>query len=59
MKSESIAFAIAGVLFGLLAGWVIGSQQATTQRATTAAVVVGSIAVLVVDFFLTKLMVAL
>lgn len=27
MKSESIAFAIAGVVFGLIAGWVIGSQQ--------------------------------
>ncbi|MGE3508276.1 MAG: tetratricopeptide repeat protein [Vicinamibacterales bacterium] len=34
MKSDSIAFAIAGILFGLLAGWVIGSQQATQQRAT-------------------------
>ena len=31
MKSESIAFAIAGVMFGLIAGWVIGSQQATTR----------------------------
>ncbi len=28
MKSDSIAFAVAGVLFGLLAGWIIGSQQA-------------------------------
>jgi len=28
MKSDSIAFAVAGLLFGLLAGWVIGSQQA-------------------------------
>jgi tetratricopeptide (TPR) repeat protein len=28
MKSDSIAFAIAGTLFGLLVGWVIGSQQA-------------------------------
>ena len=32
MKPESIAFALAGVLFGLLAGWVIGSQQAGTIR---------------------------
>ena len=32
MKPESIAFALAGVLFGLLAGWVIGSQQAGTAR---------------------------
>jgi Flp pilus assembly protein TadD len=28
MRAESIAFAIAGMLFGLIAGWVIGSQQA-------------------------------
>ncbi len=35
MKSESIAFALAGVLFGLLAGWMIGSQQATTLRSAT------------------------
>jgi tetratricopeptide (TPR) repeat protein len=28
MKSDSIAFGIAGVLFGLIAGWVIGTQQA-------------------------------
>jgi tetratricopeptide (TPR) repeat protein len=31
MKSESIAFAVAGVLFGLIAGWVIGSQQGTSR----------------------------
>src|SRR5438552_5425673 len=30
MKSDAIAFGIAGVLFGLIAGWIIGSQQATT-----------------------------
>lgn len=29
MKSDAIAFGIAGVLFGLIAGWIIGSQQAT------------------------------
>lgn len=29
MKSESIAFGIAGVVFGLIAGWIIGSQQAS------------------------------
>ncbi len=28
MKPESIAFGIAGVVFGLIAGWIIGSQQA-------------------------------
>ena len=28
MKLESIIFAIAGIFFGLIAGWIIGSQQA-------------------------------
>lgn len=28
MKTEAIAFGIAGVLFGLIAGWIIGAQQA-------------------------------
>ncbi|MEI6668339.1 MAG: tetratricopeptide repeat protein [Acidobacteriota bacterium] len=28
MKSESIVFAVAGTLFGLIVGWVIGTQQA-------------------------------
>jgi cytochrome c-type biogenesis protein CcmH/NrfG len=32
MKSESVAFALAGVLFGLLAGWIIGSQQAALRQ---------------------------
>jgi len=31
MKSDGIAYGIAGILFGLIAGWIIGSQQ-TTQR---------------------------
>jgi tetratricopeptide (TPR) repeat protein len=31
MKSDAVAFGIAGVLFGLIAGWVIGAQQATTR----------------------------
>jgi tetratricopeptide (TPR) repeat protein len=31
MKSESIAFGIAGLLFGLIAGWIIGSQQAALR----------------------------
>src|SRR3954454_21609062 len=29
MKSDAVAFGIAGVLFGLIAGWVIGAQPAT------------------------------
>lgn len=37
MKSESIAFALAGVLFGLLAGWIIGTQQANSLRPPSAA----------------------
>jgi tetratricopeptide (TPR) repeat protein len=28
MKPESVAFGVAGILFGLIAGWIIGSQQA-------------------------------
>jgi len=34
MKAESIVFAIAGSLFGLIVGWILGSQQAIgVQRA--------------------------
>jgi tetratricopeptide (TPR) repeat protein len=28
MKKEAIAFGVAGILFGLIAGWIIGTQQA-------------------------------
>jgi tetratricopeptide (TPR) repeat protein len=31
MKSDAIAYGIAGIVFGLLAGWIIGSQQAGTR----------------------------
>ena len=31
MKLDSIAFAVAGMVFGLLAGWVVGAQYATTR----------------------------
>jgi tetratricopeptide (TPR) repeat protein len=31
MKSDAVAFGIAGILFGLIAGWVIGSQQAVVR----------------------------
>src|SRR5690242_2714976 len=34
MKSESIVFAIAGMCFGIILGWVIGTQQATKGGAT-------------------------
>src|SRR4029453_6446567 len=33
MKSDAIAFGIAGVFFGLIAGWILGSQQATPPGA--------------------------
>ena len=36
MKSDAIAFGIAGVFFGLIAGWIIGSQQAVTRPAVAA-----------------------
>jgi len=29
MKLESVIYAVAGVFFGLIAGWIIGSQQAS------------------------------
>ncbi|MGC4082147.1 MAG: hypothetical protein QM736_08595 [Vicinamibacterales bacterium] len=31
MRPDAIAVGIAGVVFGLLSGWVIGSQQATMR----------------------------
>ncbi|MCU1386160.1 MAG: type pilus biosis/stability protein PilW [Acidobacteria bacterium] len=37
MKSDAIAFGIAGVLFGLIAGWIIGSQQAVPRSAAAPA----------------------
>jgi tetratricopeptide (TPR) repeat protein len=36
MKSDAIAFGIAGVVFGLIAGWIIGSQQAGLREAVPA-----------------------
>ena len=36
MRAESIVFAIAGSLFGLIVGWIIGSQQATGPVRATA-----------------------
>jgi tetratricopeptide (TPR) repeat protein len=38
MKSESIAYAIAGVCFGIILGWVIGTQQVQRANATLAPV---------------------
>jgi tetratricopeptide (TPR) repeat protein len=36
MKSESIVFAIAGMCFGIILGWVIGAQQAGNRAAAPA-----------------------
>ena len=38
MKAESIVFAIAGSLFGLIVGWIVGSQQAAGTARTAAAI---------------------
>ena len=32
MKSEAVAFGVAGILFGLIAGWIIGSQDQAGRR---------------------------
>jgi len=37
MKSDAIAYGIAGVFFGLIAGWIIGSQQQSAVRPAPAA----------------------
>ena len=37
MRKESIIFGIAGIFFGMLAGWIIGSQHATGVVAPPAA----------------------
>ncbi len=33
MKTDAIAFGVAGVLFGLIAGWIVGAQQARQRPA--------------------------
>ena len=38
MRKESLVMGVAGVLLGLLAGWIIGSQQAGPARPEPAAV---------------------
>ena len=35
MRSDSIVFAIAGMCFGIILGWVIGTQQATRRTGAT------------------------
>jgi cytochrome c-type biogenesis protein CcmH/NrfG len=36
MKAESFVFAIAGTFFGVIVGWILGSQQATSGRVAAA-----------------------
>jgi tetratricopeptide (TPR) repeat protein len=36
MKSNAIAFGVAGIAFGLIAGWIIGSQQANPRTPAAA-----------------------
>lgn len=38
MKAESIVFAVAGTLFGVIVGWIIGSQQAVSSNRAPAPV---------------------
>jgi cytochrome c-type biogenesis protein CcmH/NrfG len=38
MRADAIVFGIAGALFGLIVGWVLGSQQATANARTAAPV---------------------
>jgi len=37
MKSDSVAFGVAGIAFGLIAGWIIGTQQAKAPAAAQTA----------------------
>jgi tetratricopeptide (TPR) repeat protein len=37
MKSDSIAFGVAGIAFGLIAGWIIGTQQTASRAPAPAA----------------------
>jgi cytochrome c-type biogenesis protein CcmH/NrfG len=38
MRADSIVFAVSGVLFGLIVGWIVGSQQAGRTAAVAAPV---------------------
>ena len=39
MKPESLVFAAAGTLFGVIVGWILGAQQATMRAPTAPAAV--------------------
>jgi tetratricopeptide (TPR) repeat protein len=36
MKTDNVVFAVAGVVFGLMAGWIIGAQQAGSRAVVAA-----------------------
>lgn len=36
MRADSIAFALSGILFGVIVGWILGSQQAATSPVAVA-----------------------
>lgn len=38
MRADSIAFAISGMLFGVIVGWILGTQQSGARGAVTAPV---------------------
>ena len=42
MKPESLVFAAAGALFGIIAGWILGAEQASTRPQPTTAPVAES-----------------
>jgi hypothetical protein len=37
MRADSIAFALSGILFGVIVGWILGSQQSARPDSATAA----------------------
>lgn len=39
MRSDNVVYAIAGVAFGLIAGWIIGAQQASLRAPAPAAAI--------------------
>ena len=42
MKPESLVYAAAGTLFGVIVGWILGAQQATMRAPTAPAAVVAA-----------------
>jgi tetratricopeptide (TPR) repeat protein len=44
MRADALVFAVAGTLFGLIVGWMLGSQQADSARVTSPPAAVSSAA---------------